>query len=77
MDQRIVRIEDGFWRIRTSESVEIGIEEQRELIDYFIEIRFPYRVIAGTLCVPESVPWGDIYERLEHFYDGRAEVFPF
>jgi hypothetical protein len=76
MKMRIVRVEDGYWRIR-SERREIRAKEQSELIDYFNEIRFPYRVIAGRLCVPESVPWSDIYERLQHFYDGRAQVFPF
>jgi len=76
MKKRIVRIEEGYWRIR-SEKREIGQEEQRRLTEYFHETRFPYRIIEGRLCVPESVPWDEIIERLDHFYDGIADIYPF
>jgi hypothetical protein len=74
--KRIVRVEDGYWRIR-SEKRELRATEHRELIEYFDEIRFPYEVINGRVRVPESVDVQDIFERLEHFYEGRAEVLPF
>ena len=76
MRKRIVRVEDGYWRIR-SEKRELRATEHRELIEYFDEIRFPYEVINGRVRVPESVDLHDIFERLEHFYEGRAEVLPF
>ena len=76
MKARVVRVEDGFWRIR-SRNREIGAEEQARLVEYFSEIRFPYKIIGGKLRVPESVPWKSISERLQHFYDGDAEVYPF
>ena len=76
MEKRIVRVEDGFWRIRT-ELDEITAQEQNDLIEYFNEIRFPYQIISKRLCVPDAMRWADIRERLEHFYDGWAEVYPF
>jgi len=36
-----------------------------------------YGFERGRLCVPGSVSWEAIYETLQHFYDGRADVFPF
>ena len=76
MKTRVVRVEDGYWRIRSGKR-ELRAEEQQALVDYFREIRFPHRVVGGRVHVPESVPWSDIYERLQHFYDGRAEVLTF
>lgn len=76
MKKRIVRAESGFWCIR-SEKREIGAQEQARLLEYFREIRFPYRIAAGKLRVPESVPCEEIFEQLKHFYDGIAELYPF
>ena len=76
MDKRIVRLEDKLWRIRTDIG-EISESEQVELKEYFNEIRMPYKIIADSLCVPGKVDIELIFERLEHFYDGRAEVYPF
>jgi len=76
MLKRIVRLEEHVWRIRPDQG-ELDAAEQQELRDYFDEVRLPYRIDHGRLCVPESVLWEELYERLELFYDGRAEVFPF
>lgn len=75
MMKRIVRPKEGYWSIRSA-GREITAEEQAKLIEYFQEIRFPYRIVAGRLRIPQSVPWGEIFERLAHFYDGTAEVCP-
>jgi len=48
-----------------------------EMIEYFDEIRLPYRLIDGCLCIDGGVVRDAVFERLEHFYDGRAEVLPF
>jgi hypothetical protein len=76
MPKRIVRLEGELWRIRPDHG-ELDAAEQQELRDYFDEIRMPYRLQHGRLCVPGSISWEALYERLEHFYDGRAEVYPF
>jgi hypothetical protein len=76
MPKRIVRLEGDSWRIRPDQG-ELDAAEQQELRSYFDEIRMPYRLEHGRLCVPGSVSWEVIYERLNHFYDGRAEVYPF
>jgi hypothetical protein len=76
METRIVRLEDGFWRIRT-DTGELSESEQNELKKYFDEIKIPYRIIAGSLCVSGGVDREAIFERVEHFYEGRAEVYPF
>ncbi len=73
---RIVRVEDDSWRIRTDKGELDGVE-QDELEDYFAKIRMPYQMLDGRLCIPGTISWETLYERLSHFYDGRAEVFPF
>ena len=76
MEKRIVRLEEGSWRIRTDNG-ELPKPEQIEVIEYFDEIKLPYRLIDGYLCIVGDVDRESVFERLEHFYDGRAEVFPF
>ena len=76
MENRIVRLENGYWQIR-SDKGDLAPSEHRELKLYFDEIRFPYHMIGTCTCVPESITWGEISERLNHFYDGRADVLPF
>src|SRR5256885_16042419 len=76
MPNLIVRLEGDFWRIRPDQG-ELDAAEQQELRDYFDEIRMAYRLEHGQLCVPGNIPWETLYERLKHFYDGRAEVYPF
>lgn len=76
MEKRIVRLEKDLWRIRT-DAGELPETERMELIQYFAEIRLPYCLIDGCLCIVGEVDRDAVFERLEHFYDGRAEVFPF
>jgi len=76
MDKRIVRLEGDLWRVRSDQG-ELDTAEQQELREYYDEVRMPYRVDGGKPCVLGSISWEALYERLEHFYDGRAEVYPF
>jgi len=76
MEKRIVRLEEDFWRVRT-EAGELPESERKELSEYFNEIKLPYQVVDGGLCIAGAVDREAVFERLEHFYDGRAEVFPF
>ena len=76
MPKRIVRLEGDLWRIRPDQG-ELDASEQQELRDYFDEIRMPYRIEQGRPCVLGSVSWESIHEVLDHFYTGRAEVYPF
>lgn len=76
MDKRIIRLEDNCWSIRTDVG-DLSASEQAELKEYFNEIRMPYRIINGGLCVPDGVDQASIFERMGFFYDGRAEVYPF
>jgi hypothetical protein len=76
MPPRIVRLEDNLWRIRP-ERGDLDAAEEQELRDYFGEVGLPYRIENGRPCVLGSIAWEELYERLQHFYDGRSEVFPF
>ena len=76
MAKRIVRLEGNLWRIR-SDYGELDAAEQQQLRDYFDEIRMPYRLQDGSVCILGSVSWEAVYEILEHFNYGRAEVYPF
>lgn len=76
MEKRIVRLEEGSWRIRTDIG-ELPKSEQIEVIEYFDDIKLPYRLIDGCLYIVGDVDRESVFERLEHFYDGRAEVLPF
>ena len=76
LSPRVVRLEGKLWRIRPDRG-ELDAAEQQELRDYFGEVGLPYRIEQGRLCVPESISWATLSERLEHFYAGRAEIYPF
>ena len=76
MEKRIVRFEDNMWRIRT-DTGELPQSERSELIEYFDEIRLPYRLVGDCLCIIGEIDRATVFERMEYFYDGRAEVFPF
>jgi hypothetical protein len=73
---RIIRLEEGFWRIRSDEG-ELDAVEQDQLEDYFFEIQMPYRMFDGRLGIPGSISWETLDKRFSDFYNGRAEVFPF
>lgn len=77
MEKRIVRFEEDLWRIRT-DAGELPESEKMELIEYFDETKLPYRLTdGGRLCIVGEIDRDVVFERLEHFYDERAEVFPF
>ncbi len=76
MEKRIIRFEEDLWRIRTGTGELLEIERM-ELIEYFDEIKLPYRIVGDCLCIVGEIDREAVFERLEHFYDGRAEVFPF
>ena len=76
MEKRIVRFEDNMWRICT-DAGELPQSERSELIEYFNEIRLPYRLAGDCLHIVGEIDRDTVFERMEHFYDGRAEVFPF
>ena len=76
MQIRIVRLENGFWRIRTDDG-ELPAKEQDDLKAYFDEIEMPYQIESGRLRVLDRVTSAEILEKVTHFYDGVAEVYPF
>ena len=76
MKKRIVRLENDLWRIRTNAG-DLPDSEQKELEEYFSEIGMPYRLVDGHLCIAGGVDRDSVFERLEHYYDGWAEVLPF
>lgn len=76
MDKRIIRLEENLWRIRT-DAGELPETERMELIEYFDEIKLPYRIVGDCICIVGEIDREAVFERMEHFYDGRAEVFPF
>lgn len=76
MEMRIVRLEENLWHIRT-DAGELKEPEQKELIKYLDEIKLPYLLADGCLCIDGGVTRDAVFELLEHFYDGRAEVLPF
>ena len=76
MEKRIIRFEEDLWRIRT-DAGELPETERMELIEYFDEIKLPYRLVGDCLCIVGGIDREAGFERMEHFYDGRAEVFPF
>ena len=76
MEKRIIRLEQDLWRIRTDVG-ELSDSERKELIIYFEEVGLPYRHIGGCLSIVGEVDKDSVFERLNHFYDGRAEIYPF
>lgn len=76
MKSRIVRVEDGYWRISSTED-DISAQEISELEEFFREIRYPFHVDKDGVALPESIAWKEIEERLLHFYDGVADVTRF
>jgi len=76
METRVVRLEDDLWHIRT-DTGELPESERDELIEYFREIKLNYRVAEGHVCIAGAVDRNSVFERMNHFYDGRAEVLPF
>jgi len=76
MEKRIVRFENEMWWVRADVG-EISSSEREKLEEYFVEIKLPYRLADGRLCVAGGVDRDTVFERLEQFYGGWAEVLPF
>ena len=76
MTTRVVRLEDDLWRIRT-DTGELPESERDELIEYFGEVKLNYRAVNGQVCIACTIDRDSVFERIEHFYSGRAEVLPF
>jgi len=76
VEKRIIRFEDDMWRIRTDVG-DLPKSERSELIEYFDEIRLSYRLVGGRLCIVGEIDRETVFEIMEHFYDGRADVLPF
>lgn len=76
MKSRIVREEEGWWCIRTDDG-ELDAAEQEVLKQYLGEVGIPFLIRDGRIRIPGTVLWEPVFEILEVFYDGRAEVYPF
>ena len=76
METRVVRLEDDLWHIRTTAG-ELPESERDELIEYFCEIKMNHRVVNGHVCIAGAIDRDSVFERIEHFYERRAEVLPF
>lgn len=76
MKKRIVRLEDDYWYVRTDKG-ELPESEQQKLEDYLIENRMPYKTNEGCLFISVEIERDTIFKAIEHFYKGKAEVYPF
>lgn len=76
MESRVVRKEEELWCIRTDDG-ELEAAEQEELKEYLGEVGMPFQIRSGRIRIPGTVAWETVFERLEFFYDGRAQVYPF
>ena len=76
MSARIIRLEDDFWHIRTDNG-ELPRSARSEVEEYLKETKIQYQIIEGCICIPAEVKRNTVFKVLEHFYDGRAEVYPF
>ena len=76
MEDRIVRLEGDLWKIRP-DTGKLPDSERDELIAYFGEIKLPYKIVDGCVCIAGEVDRDSVFKWLEKFYDGRAEVLPF
>lgn len=56
---------------------ELAEFERSELIGYFGEIKLPDLLVNGCLCIAGGVNKDSVFERLQLFYDGRADGFLF
>ena len=76
LEKRVVRLEDGHWRVQT-DTGQIEKDEIARLREYLDEIRMPYKTDKDGIGIEGAIKWEDIDERLQFFYDGIAEVYPF
>jgi hypothetical protein len=76
METRILRLEDEFWRIRTDRG-ELADEERNALRAYLDEKGFKTAMIDDNLAIAGELTWKEVFESIESFYAGQAEVYPF
>jgi hypothetical protein len=76
METRILRLEDEFWRIRT-DTGELTETERNALKAYLDEKGFKTAMIDGNLVIAGKLTWTEVFEPIEGFYEGKADVYPF
>ena len=76
METRILRLEDKFWRIRT-DTGELAETERDALREYLDEKGFKTAMIDDNLVIAGKQTWTQVFEPIEEFYEGQADVYPF
>ena len=76
MEKRILRLEDEFWRIRTDTGA-LADAERNALRAYLDEKGFKTVMIDDNLVVAGKLTWTEVFEPIEGFYEGNADVYPF
>jgi hypothetical protein len=76
MEKRILRLEDKFWRIRT-DTGELADAERDALRAYLDEKGFKTAIIDYNLAIAGELTWQQVFEPIEGFYKGKADVYPF
>ena len=76
MEKRILRLEDEFWRIRT-DTGELAETERNALRAYLDEKGFKTAMIDDNLVIAGKLTWTEIFEPIQGFYEGKADVYPF
>ena len=76
MDTRILRLGDEFWRIRT-DTGELAETERNALRAYLDEKGFKTAMIDDNLVIAGKLSWMEVFEPIQGFYDGNADVYPF
>ena len=76
METRILRLEDEFWRIRT-DTGELAGTERNALRAYLDEKGFKTAMIDDNLVIADKPTWTEIFEPIQGFYEGKADVYPF
>ena len=76
METRILRLEDEFWRIRT-DTGELAGTERNALRAYLDEKGFKIAMIDDNLVIAGKLTWTEVFEPIQGFYEGKADVCPF
>ena len=76
METRILRLEDEFWRIRT-DTGELAETERNALRAYLDEKGFKTAIIDDNLVIAGKLTWTEVFEPIDGFYKGKADVYPF
>ena len=71
----VLKTSDG-WELQMSEPLSAMAPEEEPdlLLEYLNEIRYPYRKKKGRFIFPTAVQASEIFEALQHFYEGVADV---